>query len=163
MEADNVKYLLIGYGNTLRSDDGVGPAVAEQFRAEADTLMGGDADDLRVVAVPQLVPELAEVMAAAERVVLVDASRGLDPGAVEVRRVEPSPEAVETRIHAYDPATLAAWARGVYGNAPEIHVVAVGTQDFSFGHGLTPEVAEAVPDVVRTVADLFLEDQPPQG
>ena len=158
-----MKYLLIGYGNTLRSDDGIGPAVAEQFRAEAETLMGGEAGSLRIVALPQLVPELAELIAEADRVVLVDASQGLAPGEVSTRRVEPSPEAVETRIHAYDPATLAAWAADLYDNAPEIHVVAVGTENFGFGQGLSPAVAEAVPEAVRTVAGLFLEGQSPQG
>ena len=158
-----MKYLLIGYGNTLRSDDGIGPAVAEWFQAEAEAFMGGEADALRIVAVPQLVPELAELIAEAERVVLVDASHGLAPGAIDVRRVEPSPVDAETRIHAYDPATLAAWAGRLYGNAPEIHVVAVGTQAFGFGQGLTPKVAEAVPRVARAVADLFLDERPAEG
>lgn len=151
-----MKYLLIGYGNPLRGDDGVGCHVAEKFCGEAGSLMGEAAESLRVVSVPQLVPELAEVMAQAERVVLVDASHGLLPGEIKVRKVEPAPEASESMIHAYDPATLAAWAGNLYGNSPDIHVIAVGTESFGFGQGLTPEVAEAVPQVMQQVADLFL-------
>lgn len=151
-----MKYLLIGYGNPLRGDDGVGPAVAERFEAEAASLIGDAAGFLRVVTLPQLVPELAEVMAKAERVVLVDASRGMTPGEVGTRRVEPSPEASENRIHAYDPSTLAAWAGNLYGNCPEVHIVAVGAETFSFGQGLSPDVAEAIPGVLREIAALFL-------
>ena len=154
-----MKYLLIGYGNPLRGDDGVGCHVAGRFKDEAAALMGGAADDLGVVSVPQLVPELAEVMAQAERVVLVDASHGLLPGEIKVRKVEPAPEASESLIHAYDPATLAAWAGNLYGNTPDIHVVAVGTESFGFGQGLSPEVAEAVPAVLQQVVELFLADK----
>ncbi len=151
-----MKYLLIGYGNPLRGDDGVGCHVAERFQGEAASLMGEATEALRVVSVPQLVPELAEVMAQAERVVLVDASHGLLPGEIKIRKVEPAPEASESLIHAYDPATLAAWAGNLYGNTPDIHVVAVGTETFGFGQGLSPDVSEAIPAIMQQVADLFL-------
>lgn len=155
-----MKYLLVGYGNPLRGDDGVGPVVAERFLAEAEALMGPVAgEEVKVVAVPQLVPELAELFSEAERVVLVDASRGEAPGEVRVRRVEPSPETGEHLIHAYDPSTLAAWAGRLYGRTPSVHVVAVGAESFAFSQGLTAEVAAVVPDVVRTVAHLFLEER----
>lgn len=152
-------YLLVGYGNPMRSDDGVGPVVARRFLAEAEALMGAAADDVRVVAVPQLVPELAEPFSEAERVVLVDASRGEAPGVIRVRRVEPSSASGETMIHAYDPATLAAWASRLYGRLPEVHVVAVGAETLAFGEGLSPTVAAAVPEILRTVADLFAAER----
>jgi hydrogenase maturation protease len=150
---------LVGYGNPLRSDDGVGPVVARRFLDEVDTLMGAAAGEVRVVAVPQLVPELAEAFSEAERVVLVDASRGEAPGVIRVRRIEPSAASGEPMIHAYDPSTLAAWAAKLYGRAPEVRVVAVGAETFAFGEGLSPDVAAAVPDILRTVADLFAEKQ----
>ena len=158
-----MKYLLVGYGNPLRGDDGVGPVVAEGFLAEAEALMGPAAGEVKVVAVPQLLPELAELFAEAERVVLVDASMGDPPGTVRVRRVEPSTATGEPVIHAYDPATLAAWAGQLYGRTPVVQVIAVGTQSFAFGQGLTPDVAAVVPEVMRTAARLFLESPPAGG
>ncbi|WP_316978480.1 hydrogenase maturation protease [Shumkonia mesophila] len=155
-----MRYLLVGYGNPLRSDDGVGPVVARRFLDEAEALMGAAAKEVRVVAVPQLVPELAEAFSEAERVVLVDASRGDAPGAVRVRRVEPSTASGEPMIHAYDPSTLATWAAKLYGRAPEMHVVAVGAETFAFGEGLSPDVAAAVPEILSTVAGLFREGRP---
>lgn len=150
-----MRYLLVGYGNPMRSDDGVGPAVARAFLDDVEALMGAAAGEVRVVAVPQLVPELAEPFAEAERVVLVDASRGEAAGVIRVRQVEPSAASGEPMIHAYDPSTLAAWAARLYGRAPEVHVVAVGAESFGLGEGLSPAVAAAVPEVLRTVAGLF--------
>ena len=65
--------LVIGYGNTLRRDDGVGPHVAEAIAALA--LPGVEA-----LVCPLLTPELAEAIARARRVVFVDAMVTAPPG-----------------------------------------------------------------------------------
>lgn len=153
-----MKYLLIGYGNPMRSDDGVGPHVADCFEIEAGGRLGEAARDVEVVRAHQLLPELAETMAKADRVILIDASSGELPGEFSVRRVEPADGAFETMIHAYDPSTLAAWAGKLYGKCPDIHVIAVGAANFGFGQGLSPEVAEAVPAVLDKIAELFASE-----
>ena len=61
--------LVIGYGNTLRGDDGIGPAVAEAVAALG--LPG-----VRVIVAHQLTPELAADLADAQLVVFVDAAVG---------------------------------------------------------------------------------------
>ena len=76
--------LVIGYGNSLRGDDGVGPRVAEL--AAADPRLAGAV----VAAHHQLTPELALDMSAARLVVLVDATTDAAPGVVAVRRVDPA-------------------------------------------------------------------------
>ena len=59
--------LVIGYGNTLRSDDGVGPKVADAVAALA--LIG-----VRALACPLLTPELADPVSQARVAVFVDAA-----------------------------------------------------------------------------------------
>lgn len=59
--------LVIGYGNELRGDDGVGPKVAEAV--EAWKLAG-----VSVLALRQLTPELAADLAVVRRVIFVDAA-----------------------------------------------------------------------------------------
>ena len=59
--------LVIGYGNTLRGDDGVGPKVAEAV--EALQLPG-----VRTLVCQQLSPEHAEPISRARVVVFVDAA-----------------------------------------------------------------------------------------
>lgn len=64
-------WLIIGYGNTLRGDDGVGFLLAEQLLSELSSLQ------VRVLAVHQLTPELTLDLAAkeVERVLFIDARR----------------------------------------------------------------------------------------
>lgn len=71
-----VSSLLIGIGNPLRGDDGVAPWLVETWgrrRTRRDAA-------LRVRVVNQLLPELAEELAAVQRVLFVDAWC-VDPGA----------------------------------------------------------------------------------
>ena len=68
--------LIIGYGNPLRGDDGVGWRVAE---AVAAALPDGAAE---VLTVHQLTPELAELMSRADRVIFIDAAAEGEAGEV---------------------------------------------------------------------------------
>jgi len=73
--------LVIGYGNTLRRDDGVGVRAAEMMAADSRFA------DVEVLTVYQLTPELSLDIATASLVVFVDADvRGL-PGSIEVREL----------------------------------------------------------------------------
>jgi hydrogenase maturation protease len=148
--------LVIGYGNSLRGDDGVGPRVAEL--AAADPRLAGAV----VAAHHQLTPELALDMSAARLVVLVDATTDAAPGVVAVRRVDPAGGASGggagtdggTSSHHVGPGVLLALARDLYGAAPVTHVVSVGVANLETGEGLSPPVAAAVTAAVDAIAAL---------
>ncbi|HWD44373.1 MAG TPA: hydrogenase maturation protease, partial [Actinomycetota bacterium] len=104
--------LVVGYGSSLRGDDGIGWHVA--VRLAADSRLAG----ARVLARHQLTPELAVDVARASRVVLVDAVAGAAPGAIQVRPVRPRPPGPATWSHHLDPEALAGLAEALYGSAP---------------------------------------------
>src|SRR3954471_3504710 len=89
------KVLVIGYGNTLRSDDGVGPHIAIEAAAWG-------LPRLETIAVPQLTPELAELLASAELLIFVDAYQAEIGAAVEVLLLEAA-NPVVALAHASDP------------------------------------------------------------
>jgi Ni,Fe-hydrogenase maturation factor len=74
--------LVIGYGNTLRSDDGVG--------WHAAALLAGDRRlaGAEILAVHQLTPELALDFSRASLVILIDASADDPPGTISVRPLD---------------------------------------------------------------------------
>ena len=144
--------LVIGYGNTLRRDDGVGVRVAELLAADP-RLAGAD-----VLAVHQLTPELAIDVAAASVVVFVDADVQASPGKVVTRRLasEPDPASADpgASSHHVGAAELLALARSLTGHAPEAVTVAVGIADLEVGEGLSASVEAALPEAVELVAGL---------
>jgi hydrogenase maturation protease len=138
--------LVVGYGNSLRSDDGVGWHVARLL--DVDPRLDG----ATVLARHQLTPELAADVSRASLVVLVDAATAGDPGSVSVRRIRPRPATPTTWSHHLDPETLAGLAETLYGAVPSIVLVSVAASSVAEGDRLSDTLLRALPEVVEMVA-----------
>jgi hydrogenase maturation protease len=129
--------LVIGIGNTLRSDDGVGIRVVEALPPLgcAETLM-----------VLQLTPDLASRLAKADRVLFVDADAagdviGLAPLCAAQR---------ETRLgHALSAEELLRWTVVEHDVCPEAWMLSVPGQSFDFGEALSPAAVRALESARR--------------
>src|SRR5579871_4879013 len=127
--------LVIGYGNELRRDDGVGPAVAAAVEAWQ---MSG----VRAISCHQLTPELAESIAAAEMVVFVDAAVGASPA---ISLVALKPEASATGMsHAANPQALLELARHVFGHRPRAWWLTIPVTDLGFGEELSAQAKSGI-------------------
>ena len=135
--------LVIGIGNTIRGDDGVGIRVVEQL---AERYTGFD-----VLCVHQLSPEHAETVARYERVVIVDASV-----ATSVVRVTPLHAAAGTRLprtHDVSPAGILALAAALYQTTPsETVLVEVPASACDFSEQLSSPTAALVEETIDVVA-----------
>jgi hydrogenase maturation protease len=121
--------LVIGYGNPLRGDDGVGPKVAEAI--EELHLPGVD-----TLSCHQLSPEHAEPVSRARTVIFVDAAVDA-PNDVQLRQLEPN-ESSQLMAHAADPRTMLALARDVFGHCPEAWWLTIPAVKLDFGENLSP-------------------------
>ena len=135
-------FLIIGYGNTLRGDDGVGPRVAEAI--EKLNLPG-----VRTLACPMLTPELADPVSRAEKVIFVDAAVDA-PREVQFRKLEPG-ESSQLMAHAADPRTMLALARDVFGSTPEAWWLTIPAVDLGFREDFTPEVKKGFAEAVEKI------------
>lgn len=147
--------LVVGYGNPLRGDDGIGWHAARLLATHPRL---GDA---RLLVQHQLVPELAADVSRASLVVLVDASAEGDPGSVRVRKVEPRLAAPATWSHHLDPQTLAGLAEALYGVTPPMVLVSVTAGSFAQGDGLSSILERTLPKVVEVVAGIVTGQQRP--
>lgn len=139
--------LVIGYGNSLRRDDGVGPRVAESI--EAMNLPG-----VRTLVCQQLSPEHAEPVARARRVVFVDAAVD-QTAAVKFRKLAPG-RTSQLMAHAADPRTMLALARDVFGHAPEAWWLTIRAVKLGFGEDFSPETRAGCRAAVEEVKNLVL-------
>jgi hydrogenase maturation protease len=139
-----MKTLVIGYGNTLRGDDGVGPAVAERLGAMA-------LEEVEVRSATQLQLEWAVEWCDYERVVLIDAA--VDGAAVSQEVVWPADGGEsEGGAHELDAGVLLALARVLYGRAPEVWRWRIRGESFGMGDPLTPGVRAAADEVTERIA-----------
>jgi hydrogenase maturation protease len=152
--------LVIGYGNTLRRDDGVGVRVAELLAA--DSRLSG----VEVQPRHQLTPEMVLDIGACSLVIFIDADlRGL-PGSIEVHPVDPAvaPRSdADARAqpgassHHVGGGELVALAGELTGNTPAAVQVGIGIGDTEFGEALTPAVEAVLPKVAELVVGLIAD------
>jgi hydrogenase maturation protease len=140
--------LVVGYGNSLRGDDGIGWHAARLLATDPRL------DGARVLARHQLTPELAADVSRASLVVLVDAAAEGDPGSVSVRRIGSPPPTPITWSHHLAPETLAGLADALYGAVPPIVLVSVAAESFAEGDRLSAALKQTLPEVVEVVVEV---------
>jgi len=144
--------LVIGYGNPLRGDDGIGPAVASAFDDAAEGA------GTRAIICHQLMPELAECLASVDVAIFVDATVEAAPGTVTTRQVEAaSPPPGFGLGHVATPAALLDLAAKLYGRAPVAFLVTIGVSSLSLSETLSDTAAAALPVAIATVRQLLIE------
>lgn len=133
-ETSPLQVVVIGYGNTLRSDDGAGQVVAEAVEA-------WELPNVRSHSVHQLTPELAEHISTAKLVIFADAypinqTEKNDEIAIQVKAIQPTE--TNTPIgHTADPRSLLALTQMVYGVSPSAWWILIPAINFEFGEQLS--------------------------
>jgi hydrogenase maturation protease len=139
--------LVIGYGNELRGDDGVGPHVARAVEA-----MGWEG--VRVMSCHQLTPELAEPIARAKEVIFVDARLSESIPAeerVKVRALE-STEDMKLLTHACDPQSLLGLACHAFGRQPRAWWITIPVRSLEFGEPLSAQAKKGAAQALEEIS-----------
>jgi hydrogenase maturation protease len=139
---EQTEILVIGYGNPLRSDDGVGPRVAE---AVAQLNLPG----VRTLICHQLSPELADPISRAHTVIFVDAAVDT-PQEVQLRKLKPGASS-QLLAHAADPCTLLALAQDVFGHCPEAWWLTIPAVKLEFDHDLSATAQRGLEMAVQKI------------
>lgn len=136
--------LVLGIGNPLRSDDGVGWRVVERLRSELP-------DTVELLAAHQLTPEHATKFGRVQRVAFVDAAVDDQPGRIAARPVDPQITFPDLG-HGMDAAHVLGIASWLELQLPQAMLFTVGAKCFDHGEKLSPEVEAALPALCARVA-----------
>jgi hydrogenase maturation protease len=137
------RVLVICIGNTLRCDDGFAWHVGDELVRQGD-------ENLHVLKVLQLTPELTEAISEAALIIFVDAAAHGEPGTLTCDPVTSS-ESDLRYSHDFTPATLIQMANTLYGRQPKGLLICAAGKVFEHGESLSPELASAVPAAVARV------------
>lgn len=140
-----MKTLVIGYGNALRSDDGVGVFLASRLAEER-------LPEVEVRTFHQLPLEIADELADFRRIILVDCSSA--GPAVQIKKVVPAAGGAAPGSHHLGPETLAALAEKIYRTSPDIYLCTVRGENFDFGDRMTEGTlrrAQRAADRIRSI------------
>ncbi|MFH7243432.1 MAG: hydrogenase maturation protease [Spirulina sp.] len=146
-----MKTLVLGYGNTLRGDDGVGYCLAEAVE-------GWNWDNVEAYPCHQLTPDLAALIAEQERVFFVDAALPQDPHSpLILTRLMPGAEPTLTFTgHHSNPMDLLILAQQLYGQSPLAYTLLLPTWAMGYGEDLSPIAQTGLRQGLRWLKELIL-------
>lgn len=138
--------LIIGYGNALRRDDGVGLKVATEVEKLGFS-------GTRSLSLHQLTPELAATLGEVDRVIFVDA--GINCDTVQFQAIQPE-EATGTQMgHFCDARSLLALSQILYHYAPQAWLITIPAVDFEFGEQFSPLAENGVTQALQIIEQLL--------
>jgi hydrogenase maturation protease len=157
MSPSPVRCLILACGNTLRSDDGVGPWLADWAEKEFSS-----ESSIRVIVRQQWTPDLAEEISASHSVLFIDCSVESKAGAVQLATVHPAPPLQGLATHHLGASELLALALELYGSRPSNAMqLTIGAGSIELGETFSEAVLDALPEVCRLVEEtvvLFLRE-----
>jgi len=142
-------WLIIGYGNLLRQDDGAGHRVAEELARSLDPQRA------RVLPLHQLTPELVLELSASDvaRVLFVDARRCQGVPLV-MRKLDPA-AAMGCCGHQMAPELLLHMTQTLYQRAPQGWLLTLAAHQIEIGETFSPTTQAAIVAAVVMIEFMF--------
>lgn len=140
----NRKICFIGFGNTIRSDDCLGPYIISQLEQRL-----GGYDNFTFMTLQQPDPALAPLLAGYDEIIFIDASVNTDEEVI-FEIVEPAPASTFS-THVVTPEQLLHLSSSLYGKAPVCRLLQVRGYEFGFGEFLSQKGKEAAARAVDTI------------
>jgi len=145
---------VLALGNPLRGDDGAGTRAIQLLEARGLAGRAHLFHELRAV------PEMAEEVAEASRLIVIDVRTDLPAGRIFERPLQAGDDAARSTVtYGVSPDALLSLADSLYGVDVPGFAVTVGGASFGPGSGLSLEVEEAIPalcDRVELLVDAGL-------
>ncbi len=143
--------VVIGYGNPLRGDDGVGQRIAG---AVASWGLPG----IQAFAEHQLTVDMAGLLAGVDTAIFVDACVAREGEGVKVSPIDlqGAPVSWEGTAHTGDPRAIIALTGAVYGRCPAAWIVTVPGHNFDLGETLSPGARRGMTVALRKIHHLVV-------
>jgi hydrogenase maturation protease len=141
---------VIGLGNILRGDDGIGPVVIEELKKSKLPsplqLLDAGSDAFTVL----------DHFLGSDPILLIDCARmGKDPGTVQKIRtedIECIPTDVGMSLHGYSLAEVWQIARSM-GSKKELAIIGVEPEKVQFNSGLSEVVKKSIPIIIKMIVE----------
>lgn len=142
------KTLLVGIGNPLRSDDGVGSFIVQKVNER-------HIPHLKTIVSQQLNIELLEEAREFNKVLLVDAS--LVGEGLTLRKVHPMEEGLMSSTHHLSAEFFLTLSKKLYPEEINLYLCSIRGKNFDLGEELSPEVKKIIPNAVEEICAFLTE------
>jgi hydrogenase maturation protease len=144
---DISNFLVVGYGNTLRSDDAVGQVVAR-------TLLDCHFSNVKVLALHQLAPELTDDLAKVDIIYFIDACMDASLEHPRVTEIQLSHSTVNVS-HFSSPQELLALTKQLYNCEPRAYLIEMPAESFELNERLSAKAQKGVGEVLEYLREVL--------
>jgi hydrogenase maturation protease len=145
---------IIGIGNTLRSDDGLGIHICEELQRL-------NLKDITIRTAHQLQTEWLFEFIEFEKVLIIDAAAG-NSNKLEIERLTGIDSKASNSSHHLNPNLLTGLMAVIHGSPAEFFTLAVPGEVFDFGETVSPTGSQNAQKAVGLILD-WIETIPAQG
>lgn len=147
MKEINKQILIIGYGNTLRNDDGAGPFVAGELNRKYG-------NKINIIETHQLLPEIAENISKHKIIIFIDAFISDKNYEVIVEKIELQNNYFSFS-HIYSAETLMSISKELYNTNAEAYIIKIPAVDFNFGDKLSEVTKTKCFEAIKKIENLI--------
>jgi len=138
--------LILGYGNPIRGDDGIGQAVIAELEQ-------WNLANVRSQSFHQLTPEVAAEMTEVDSVIFVDAC--LEGETVNITSLEPLPSDLFNWGHSLNPRSLLSLTQFLYQKAPQAWLIAIPGENFELSETLSEKAQKGIQEALEIIKNLI--------
>ncbi|WP_342597569.1 hydrogenase maturation protease [Cyanobacterium aponinum UTEX 3222] len=148
IEIEKKPTLVIGYGNSLRSDDGIGQKIAI-------ALSQLNLKNLSTIATHQLTPELVEKIIQFEQVIFIDAQ--INSEKIQINKIDNiNSYPQQNWTHHLNPISLINLTNKLYNKFPQGWLITIPIKNTNFGEQISPEVQIMADNIINNLGKNFL-------
>ncbi len=144
------KIVILGVGNLLLSDEGVGVHVANELMKmnlpPEVTVVEGGTDGFRLI----------DIITEADRLIVIDAVKGgATPGSIyrfDIDEVQSCPSGFKTSVHQIGILEVINLS-GLIGKTPQTTVIGIEPESLEMGMELSPEIKSKIPRIIELIWD----------
>jgi len=143
---DNQEMWIIGYGNTRRGDDGIGPYIVKTLKK-----MILSRKRIYFREMPQLTPDLIDDLQNADFILFIDATVKKLKKGWQLLKIQPDFSYMPFLTHHVTPAFLLGLIQSVYMRCPSAWQVSVQGYDFGMEEEFYPETIKNIESAVSFI------------
>lgn len=159
------KYIILGYGNPDRGDDGVayyilGRLIQEMCRSDAALTEFQESgtyeinQDVDIWYNLQLIPEISQDLANYENAIFIDAHTAEIPEEMLVTDISPHYQN-SPFTHHLTPASCLDLADQLFGRSPKATLITIRGYQFDFSRELSAKTSELAKQALRTILEMI--------
>jgi hydrogenase maturation protease len=148
-------FWIIGYGNSQRRDDGIGPYIVKRLQPLFE-----HRSNIHLLVLHQLEPNVIDALKNAHTILFVDATVEALVKGRHWAEIQPELMVMPCLIHQATPSFILGLLQCLYHQRPKTWLVSIEGNDFRFGSGLSPGVQKRVEKVICEITEFVLTEVP---